>query len=280
MEPLAFFAVLTAAVLHASWNAIVKSGGDKALALLAVVISTVPPAIIALLFLPLPKSAAFPYLAAGLILHLGYQIFLFKAYRLGELTQVYPIARGIAPALVTLTAAILLAEPLSPQQLLATAIIISGIFTIAIADLINKAKLNAIPWAIGTGGFIAAYTLVDALGARAAQSPGGYFSILAILDAAFFTLYVRLRQPQLLQNLIQLPHKTRYLFGGSASYVAYGLVLWAAVLSPIALVSALRETSIVFALIIGSVFLGEKVAPSKIIASGAILGGVLILRLA
>ena len=278
MSTLVFVAVLTAALLHASWNTLVKSASDKHLSMVAVVIGHVPLALLVLLFVPSPARESWPYLFAGIGLHAGYQAFLLNSYRAGELTQVYPIARGTAPLLVAGISVIFLGVELHRLELLAILAIGIGILsTSAVRQNDGMRNANAARLAFMTGCFIAAYSLVDGLGARLAGTALGFFGWLAIGNAVIFVIFSALFAPGLLS---EVPRRAKRVFavGGSASFAAYGLVIWAFTQAPIALVTALRETSIVFALLFGVFFLKERMDLAKVFSTMVILLGVALLR--
>ena len=276
-----FLCVLLAALLHATWNALVKGGADKDATMTAVVLGHVPLAMALLPFLPPLDPAALPWLALGIALHLGYQLFLIAGYRIGDLTQVYPIARGSAPILVTLISVGVLGVSLGTTQVLAVAMIAAGILSIALVRRADgQRNPRAVAMALGTGGFIAAYSLVDGIGARAAGTALGYWTWAALGNAALFTAWMAWRRPALLPRLARDRRSMAAgLIGGTASYVAYALVVWAFTQAPIALVTALRETSIVFALLIGVGLLGERLSLAKVASTLVTIAGAVLLRM-
>ena len=278
MDLTIFLAVLFAAALHAIWNALVKGNSDKILGMTAVVLGHVPFALLAMPFVPLPAMASWPYLAAGVALHLGYQLFLMFSYRIGDLTQVYPIARGSAPLIVAGVSIAFLGVQLSSSSLVAIAIIGCGIMSLVfVRNSDGLANPRAAAMALATGCFIASYSLCDGLGARQAGTAVGYYAWLTLFNAVLFALIIRVTKPG---TLSQLPSSGRMiaLIGGGASFLAYAIVTWAFTMAPIALVTALRETSIVFALIIGVVFLKEPLNLAKVASTMATLLGVTILK--
>lgn len=274
-----FFIVLLAAALHASWNAMVKGKGDTTSNMVAVVIGHAPLAILAILMSPLPAPESWPYLIAGAALHLGYQIFLLFSYRLGELTHVYPIARGSAPILVALISVLFLGVHLSGFETAAVLLICCGIMSMVFvrgADgLRNPSAAKA---AAVTGCFIAGYSIVDGMGARLAGTSFGFYGWLSLINAAVFAIILAIRNPALLRSL---PVKAPLALygGGTASFAAYALVTWAFTQAPIALVTALRETSIVFALVIGVFFLNEKLNLLKVASTMMTISGAVLLRM-
>ncbi len=275
-----FSAVILAALLHALWNAAVKGGADKHLAMSAVVLGHLPPALLFLPFVPLPSLESLPYLLAGTLLHMGYQIFLLQSYRIGDLTQVYPIARGSAPLLVALISLTVLGVQLDRLQILAVVCIGLGIMSISLVRQRDGLKnWNATILALCTGCFIAGYSLVDGLGARAFGSALGFFAWLTMANAPLFALFTAITKPGVLSRL-PLHGKRIFLIGGNASFAAYSLVVWAFTQAPIALVTALRETSIIFALLIGVFVLKERIDLAKVFSTLVTLIGVALLRFA
>ncbi|MDX1268323.1 MAG: hypothetical protein R3311_13250, partial [Oceanisphaera sp.] len=192
MSTLAFLAVMLAAALHATWNAIVKGGADKHLSMTALTIGQGLPAIPLLaLWSPFPDASSWWLIAVSAVLHIGYQLFLLNAYRLGDFTQVYPIARGSAPLIVTLVSVTALGVALTGQQLLAIVLIASGIIALGLvrrADGLRNPRAAAL--ALGTGCFIAGYSLVDGIGARAAGTGPGFYACAALLNAVVFAVFM------------------------------------------------------------------------------------------
>jgi drug/metabolite transporter (DMT)-like permease len=279
MSSYVFAMVLAAAALHAGWNALVKGGADKALSMVAVVIGQGIFGLAVLPFAATPDWACWPWLVAGVALHLGYQLFLLNSYRFGDLTQVYPIARGTAPILVAAISVAFLGVTLGQMELLAIALIAAGIMSLALvrqADGLRNGRAAAL--ALGTGCFIAGYSLVDGMGARVAGTALGFYGWLAGLNGlAMVALLLPVRR-DLLARLPSVP--VVILGGGGASFAAYALVVYAFTQAPIALVTALRETSIVFALVIGVLFLRERVDLAKVVSTFMTICGAALLRLA
>ena len=278
MSTTVMLVVLLAALLHASWNFLVKKADDKMLSMSAVVVGHVPLALLLLPFAELPDLAAWPYLVATMLLHTGYQWFLLNSYRIGDLSQVYPLARGVAPLLVTLVSLAVLGVVLNAIELAAVALIGLGILSLAFLKqssglFYHKAALLALV----TGGFIAGYSIVDGLGARIAGNALGYYIIGSSLNTVLWAGYMQLKRPGLMRQLFTTEWKLT-LVGGGASFAAYALVVWAFTVAPIALVTALRETSIVFAMLLGVLVLGERLSWQKVLAVLLTIAGVLLLR--
>lgn len=278
MTATVFLAVIAAAMLHAVWNAVVKGGRDKHLGMTAIVLGHAPLAVLCLPFVPSPAPESWPYLAAGIALHFGYQLFLMMSYRIGDLTQVYPIARGTAPMLVAGVSVVFLGVELSSGELLAVLLIGTGIMSLSLVrqkDGLRNGRAAAMAFA--TGCFIAGYSLVDGLGARQAGTAVGFYAWLTIINASLFAITMHWLRPGLLRRL---PGEAApaLVFGGAASFTAYALVIWAFTHAPIALVTALRETSIIFALLIGVFFLKERLDLAKVISTVVTLSGAVLLR--
>ena len=282
MTATVFFAVLVAACLHAVWNALVKSCSDKKTTMLAVVIGHVPIALFTLPFAPSLAIEAIPWIIASVALHFGYQVFLIEGYRVGDLTVVYPIARGSAPILVTAISIFALGITFTAAELAGVFLIAVGLLALALGSG-RRANENshAVAMALATGGFIAAYSLVDGIGATRSGSALGYWGWSAVGNALVLLGWMILKSPNTVSALTENRAVVWLgLLGGTASYVAYGLVIWAFTQAPIALVMALRETSIIFALLIGAYVLKERVNLTKVLSVFVAIVGAVLLRLA
>lgn len=272
--------VLLAAALHASWNALVKAGGDR-LALQALVM--LAPALVAgplLFILPAPAAASWPFLLASITLHLTYNALLVAAYRHGDLSQVYPIARGSAPLLVAIGGWLLAGEAKSPVEMLAILIVSLGILALSCRPGPRRhGELRAIALAFLVGLSIAAYSLTDGLGGRAAGSVGGYIAWLFFLEGVLFFLLVAWRRRGRVIDSFR-PILLPGLGGGLMAGLAYAIVIWAMTIVPIAHVVALRETSVVMAAAIGGLLLKEGFGQQRLAASGCVVIGAVLLQLA
>ena len=280
MDATVFFAVLFAAVLHASWNAIVKNANDKYLSMTAVVLGHVPLALLALPFVPRPEAGSIPYILLSAALHAGYQLFLLWAYRVGDMSQVYPIARGTAPIIVTLVSVFVIGEHLTPLQLTAVALIGAGIMSllgVRGSDGLRNSKAASL--AVITSIFVAGYTLTDGLVARAANTGVGFYAYATILNAIVFAGIMIFAQPGILGRVWPEARTTAFI-GGGASFVAYAIAVWAFTRAPIALVAALRETSIVVALLISVVVMKERLNLVKLVSTFVTTAGAVLLRVA
>ncbi len=279
MDTILVISVLSAAFLHAFWNFQVKGTPNKALGMAAVMLGHLPLAAVGLIYSGLPSMSSAPYLCASVLLHLGYQIFLLNAYRHGSLTSIYPIARGMAPLLITLISITLLSEALKPSDILGISIISIAILSYGVKQYrLANAKLIGLVLACVTGCFIAGYSIVDALGARIAGSAIAFYGMSTFGSATLFIIYLQVTDPSVLTSIHKEARAT-LIYGGTASYVAYVIVLWACLSAPVAIVSSLRETSLLFAILLGAVFLREKITVFKVTMILLIFCGILLLRL-
>lgn len=278
MTATVFAVVMLAALLHAGWNALVKGTGDKAAAMVAVIAGQGVLGAVLVPFAPFPPAQAWPYIAAGVALHLGYNVFLVLAYRIGDLTQVYPIARGVSPLLVVLGTGWFLGVSFDSIELAAIGMISIGIASTSLARRADGLfQRKAAVFAVITGAFIAGYSIVDGQGARVAGTALGYFAWLSLLDGVLMLAGARVLRPGLVRRALAL--RRHLVIGGGASFVAYLLVVWAFTQAPIALVTALRETSIVFVLVIGVAFLNERLSLAKVASIATTLSGAVLLRI-
>ncbi len=275
-----FLAVIFSALLHALWNAAIKRSHDQRLGMTAVIVGNIPLALVALAVSPAPAAASWLYIAAGIVLQMGYQLFLLAAYRAGDLTQVYPIARGIAPLLIAVVSVLFLSVRLNAVEVFAIVAIGIGLATLSrVRQRDGSHNVKAALLAATTGCFIAAYSLIDGIGARLATTALGYYGWVAVGNALTFSIVMEMTTPGLLRRVAR-EAKGVFIVGGSAYFIAYAIVVWAFTQAPIALVAALRETSIVFALLIGVLFLKEKLNTAKLLSTLVILGAAVLLRFA
>ncbi|MFF3772019.1 EamA family transporter [Streptomyces sp. NPDC002232] len=273
--------VLAAALLHAVWNALAHKADDRLAVFVLMNLATTGCAAVVVCLTPLPDPRAWPYLAASAVLQVAYQALLLQAYRLGDFGQMYPIARGTSPLLVALVSATALGQRLSAPETLGVLVISLGLVDLALADgLPGRAQLPALAAALGTGVMIASYTLVDGSGVR--QSPSGaagYVAWLFLCQGPVLPLLAwALRGRSLTARL--RPVLWRGLAGGVLSLLAYGLVVWAQAHGSLATVAALRETSIVFAALIGLVLFREPFGRRRITAGALVVTGIAVLELA
>ncbi|WP_293573079.1 DMT family transporter [Phaeobacter sp.] len=255
MTPFIVAIILSAAILHAVWNAIVKTATDRTTTLGLVAFGHVIPGAVMVILLPLPELESLLYVALSTVVHFGYFYMLGRAYQHGDLSVVYPIARGIVPALVGLWAMIFVGEVLPLQAWLGIGLIAVGIQLSSWKALRSGVGLAALGYAVGTGVCISVYSLVDGVGVRLSGNTLSYWAWGAFMHC-FVAMFVFVRKRE---TLPQLPARVWLLgiLGGLVSMSAYGLVLYAKNFAPLGAVSALRETSVIFAALIGFVFLRE-----------------------
>ena len=278
MDTKVFFAVILAALLHAIWNGMVKDFEDKVISVSAIVFGHVPMAILVMLFLPLPTLESVPYIILSAIIHQGYQYYLISAYNIGDLTKVYPIARGTGPIVATLISITFLGLLISKFQILSIFLIGFGII---ILGLFSKSSLNnnkAVVYSLATGFFIGSYSLVDGYGARISLSSLSFLGWSFILNAIIFHFVLKSMNYSNVFSRVIKEAKLIFWVGGTISYVVYGIVVWCFTKAPIPLVGALRETSIIFALLIGTFFLKEKFTFLKTAAVLTIFCGVTLIK--
>ncbi|MEO8924602.1 MAG: EamA family transporter, partial [Caldimonas sp.] len=277
-------AVLFGALLHASWNALIKSGHDKALdtALIHILGCGVGAVLIAIF--GLPRAEALPWVGASMVIHIAYYVTLVGAYKHGELGFSYPIMRGTAPLIVALLSGRLIGEHLPPAAWLGVAGISCGVLLIGLTRSARGAgsRRHALAYALANAAVIAAYTLVDGTGVRVSGNAMQYVALLFLVDGApYFALVMWQRRAALGPAVDYMRRRWPVaLLGSCASLGAYGIALWAMTRAPIASVAALRETSVLFAALIGVLMLKERFRFQRALGTGAIVAGVMALRLA
>jgi drug/metabolite transporter (DMT)-like permease len=272
-------AVLGAGLLHASWNALLKSapGGDALLDTATVVAGSALWGLAVVPFVPLPAAAAWPYMAASAVIHFGYYLTLTRAYRIGDLSFAYPLMRGSAPLLVAVLGAVFLAELPSLGTALGIVLVSLGIVSIAFVGR-HRHPAAAAYWAFANAAVIALYTLVDASGARSSGNAASYVSWLIFLESIPFLVWIVARRGRGAVRYVTAS-AARGLIGGACSLAAYGIVLWAMTLAPVAAVAALRETSVLFAALMGTLWLKEGFGLPRIAGAASVVLGIAALKL-
>ena len=273
-----FLAIILAAFLHAVWNAMVKNEDNKYLAVTAIVLGHVPVSVLIILLAPIPSVESIPFIILSALLHIGYEWYLLSAYRFGDLTKVYPIARGTAPILITIVSLIFLGVALSNFEILGIIIISLGILSLSLQGAKGIKNRSAVIYALVTGFFIMGYSITDGYGARVSNSFLSYMGWSFILNATIFPIILKINNKSEIITKIFKEGKKIFFIGGTLSYIVYGIVIWGFTQAPIALITALRETSIIFALLIGTFFLKEKFTLLKVIATFIIFFGVALLK--
>lgn len=279
MDITVFLAVLAAAVMHASWNVLVKLRLDRflLLSLIQAMMGLMGFAMLAVF--PWPSAASIPYAIASGLIHLGYFLFLLRSYRTGDLSQVYPISRGAAPLLTLAITWALMHEDVTGAGALGVAVLVLGIWVIGLLGQ-RGLRMDGLTlfFAIGTSVFIAAYTIVDGIGGRLSGNPSAYAGMVFAFDGAFVTIAALLiRGPGLVRELA--PHWKIGVSGAALSGGAYWIAIWAMTQAPIASVAALRETSILVVMLLSMRVLKETVTLPRLAGAVLIVAGAMLIRL-
>jgi drug/metabolite transporter (DMT)-like permease len=269
--------VLAAAVTHAAWNAIAHGIKDQTLAFALIGIGGIATSIPLVIVATLPRSSAWPYLLTSVAIHVFYVLLLMQCYRLGEFSQVYPLARGVSPPVVTILAAVFVHEHLALPQIGGVAIVSAGLAFLVFAG--RRPGAGAFLAAVGTGLTIAAYTTVDGVGVRLSASPVGYIGWLILLESLCVPMFALIRRRDV---LLKQPRRVLLsgLAAGALSVLAYGLVLWAQTKGALAPIAALRETSVIFGAIIGTLVFREPFGRARIAATVLVVTGIVLLNVA
>jgi len=292
--------VLAAAVTHAAWNAIAHGIKDQTLAFALIGVGGIAVSIPLVIVAALPRSSSWPYLLTSVAIHVFYVLLLMQCYRLGEFSQVYPLARGVSPLVVTILAAVFVHEHLALPQIGGVAIVSAGLAFLVFAGHRARAggsgpaaaggkagrvvppgkqSHGAFLAAVGTGLTIAAYTTVDGVGVRLSASPVGYIGWLILLESLCVPMFALVRRRDV---LLKQPRGILLsgLAAGALSVLAYGLVLWAQTRGALAPIAALRETSVIFGAIIGTLVFREPFGRTRIAATLLVVAGIVLLNVA
>ena len=279
METKVFFIVLIASVLHALWNSMVKKHDDKVVAVSGIVFGHVPLSILAIIIFPLPNKEVIPYIIISALIHQGYQWYLLTSYQYGDFTKVYPIARGFGPIVATIISIFFLGALLNFYNILSITLVSIGIIFIGLFNLQKINNFKTIKYSLITGLFIGLYSLVDGYGARLNNSAISYISYSFVLSAIIFPITLKIKKQNNIFRRVINKGKMIFWFGGSISYIVYTIVVWGFTKASIPMVSALRETSILFAIFIGLFYLREKINFIKVISITLIFCGIIGLKL-
>lgn len=280
MDSFVFAAVLFAAACHAGWNAAIKTGLDP---LSSTVLITTGAGLVSLVLMPfagLPPAAAWPWVIASVIIHLFYFIGLSEAYQTGDLGQVYPLARGSAPLMTAGVTTMLIGERIGAAGWCGVVVLAAGVLLLSLRGgrLLEPPDRRAVGFALFTALTICLYSVVDGIGGRTAGNPHPYTLAMFVGNALVMIAYFLIRRgpAHVAPMLRSWPVG---LFGGSLQLLSYGIAIWAMTLAPIALVAALRETSVLFGALIAVLFLKEPLRPARIVAALMIVGGLVLIRL-
>ncbi|GAB2943469.1 DMT family transporter [Streptomyces sundarbansensis] len=265
-----------AAITHAGWNAIAHAIKDQLLSFTLISGGGLLIGAALALFAPFPAADAWPYLLVSAVLHVAYMLLLMRSFTLGDFGQMYPIARGTAPLVVTVLAAVFVGERPDAWAAAGVAVASAGLVGLALWGIRGSGKRPhwpAIVAALGTGLAIAGYTTVDGAGVRASGTPLGYVAWLMILEGLAIPAYAYYRRRAALRTQLR-PYAVRGLLGAALSVIAYGLVLWAQTRGPLAPIAALRESSIIVGAAIGTLFFKERFGAPRIAAAGLMVVGI------
>ncbi|WDU61626.1 EamA family transporter [Pseudomonas poae] len=271
-----FAIIMLGAALHATWNAVVKGGVDKLLTTCMITAFASLLALVVIPFLQLPAKESWPFIGASVILQVLYFVLVAATYRIADMSQTYPIMRGTAPLLVATVGVFLLSESLSVFAWVGIAVISIGILSMAAAPSTGQRK--GLILALINAGVIAAYTLVDGLGVRKSAAPAAYTLWIFLLTAIPLAAWALGTRRQEFCRYLRRNWRAG-IVGGAGTLASYGLALWAMTAAPIATVSALRETSILFGVVISALVLKEQLTRVRIVAACIIAAGAMVLRL-
>ena len=277
MSGAVFGLIIFAAALHATWNAIVKAGRNTLLTTVIVTASAAIWAAVFLPFLPSPDPQSWPYIALSVVLQIAYFGLLARIYRIADMSQTYPLMRGVAPLIVTLAAIILLGEIPSEKAALGIVIICCGILVMMFTS--GRQSRPGLALALLNAVVIGGYTLVDGIGVRLSAAPAAYTLWIFLLTGTGIALYAALTRLAETCQYVQANWRLGVI-GGLGTLTSYGLALYAMTLAPVAVVAALRETSILFAVAISGLVLGERIGRVRILSVGVIAIGAFAVRLA
>jgi len=278
LTPLIVAVVIGAGALHATWNAIAKQVGDRLMAFAWIGVASTVGGGLVLILTGLPYRTAIGFAIASAVIHVGYDLALMNSYRLGAFSQTYPVARGTSPLVVAVGAYFLAGEHLSAAALLGVATLAAGLMSLAFSSgRLSRQDLPAVAAAVLTGLTIAAYTIVDGLGVRRAHDPWAYVALLFLLQGPALTVVAAFRRPaNAWRDKVTIE---RGLLAGLLCVIAYGIVLWAQSRAPLAEVAAIRETSVVFAALIGVTAFGEDFGKRRVAAAVVIATGIVLISL-
>ncbi|MSO91851.1 MAG: EamA family transporter [Rhodospirillales bacterium] len=271
--------ILAAALMHAAWNAMMKASGDRFLTLTMVIGVGGAVCLPALIIVEPPAAASWPYLAASFVIHQAYFALLIQAYRFGDLSQVYPLARGLGPLLVTGLAAVVAAEWPNAFGTAGIGLVSGGIASLSLTGRVKREQdSKAVFYAAATGVIIALYTLVDGLGVRSAESSLGYIAWLMVIHGIPMFIGAIVFRRHKLRPFLKTSWKAGVV-GGFLAVVSYGLAIYALGQGTMGHVAALRETSVLFGALIGALRFNEPFGPKRIAAAAAIMAGLVLLQI-
>lgn len=269
--------VLFAALLHALWNAAVKASVKRSLPSAAIFIGAGIVAAFALPFLPVPAGPSWPFLLGSVAVHVVYSLMLGRAYRAGDFSHAYPIMRGLPPLMTAIAMWVLSDERISAPQQVGMLVLCAGILSLTLEGLAARRSRAASGWALAVAVAIATYTTLDGFGGRLSGHAPAYVAWTCFLEAICLSAWLGARQgPGML--VVVLRNWPITLIGGATTLVGYAIVVWAMTQAPVALVSAVRETSVVIAAVLGVVIFKEHMGPARVVAIALVLGGIFLVR--
>ena len=272
-------AVLLAALLHASWNAMIKGGGDVLHDTAGIIVGAMLIGLPFLFVVPVPPAVAWPFILASVTVHLAYYWLMISAYRVGDLSLVYPLMRGVAPLITAAAGIAVLGEMPAPVAWLGMLLVSGGVLLLGLRALGHAPSRAAVVFALANAAVIALYTLIDGYGARVSGNAWSYIVWLFVLDGIPFSLWMLARRRH--SFIAHLRNRSgRALAGGGLSAAAYAISVWAMTQAPVALVASLRETSVLFATLIGARLLHERLTARRWSGVLAVVLGVLALKAA
>lgn len=287
VEPLVVALLLAAALMHATWNALLKADRSDRLATFGVIMTTgTVMGLVAVPFLPAVAFAAWKYLAISVIVHVAYYTFLLKAYSYGDLSHTYPIARGMGPLLVAIVSGQLIGEHLRVQDIVGVVLLSAGLVALAIPlrSVIPKPGARhglATLFAVLTGFTIAGYIISDGLGVRAAGPDAShrlaYIAWLCVLEGPWLLVFAIMVRPGTVWSHLRR-NWWRGVIGGTIANTGYGIAIYALALGPMAHVAALRETSVLFGALMGTLLLGEPFGVRRVVAAAVIVSGLTLMN--
>jgi drug/metabolite transporter (DMT)-like permease len=280
MAAFVFAAVLLAAAFHAGWNAAIKYRLDPLVATVPISLGATAIAVVLVPLTGFPALPSWPFVIASIIVHLGYFAFLIESYRAGDMSQVYPLARGAAPLITASLSPLIVGEAVADLALIGIAILAAGVTLLSLRGgrKVTRINVRAIGFALLTALMICTYSLVDGMGARLAGTPHAYSVALFAGIGPVMLIYAGLRGGRDVISMMR-PHVALGLAGGLLQFASYGIAIWAMTLAPIAVVAALRETSVLFGAVIAVMVLKEPLGLARIFAVLMIISGLALIRL-
>ncbi|MGE0768642.1 MAG: EamA family transporter [Hyphomicrobiaceae bacterium] len=273
--------VLAAALLHATWNAMAKGrqGSDPLIAATVISTGAAVVSVVMLATIGLPSAASLPYVVASGLIHVGYFLLLGLSYRLADYSAVYPLMRGAAPLLTTAASFIFVGETIGAGPLVGIVLLSAGVLGLGLHSILRGGLGKAgLAVAAANIAVIVVYTLIDGIGARLSGNPGGYVGLMMLISGLLFVALMAYWRPgEVRDGLARQWHMG--LIGGTLVMASYGAALWAMTKAPIGAVAALRETSVLFGAAIATLVMGERFSFARVLATGAIFGGLACLRL-